>query len=158
MRGKPRVKVRRMTEADIPACVDIMVSTSLWQRYDVSKEGATRRFQEGLAREAVIFVAEVEGEVVGFVWCEARGAFARSGYIPLVGVSPRHRGRGIGTALMDRAEAFLATVSQDVFLLVADFNEAAQRFYRRRGYVHVGSLSDYIVPGVTEYIYRKRLT
>ena len=152
------MRLRRMTQSDISACAALMAETPLWQRYGVTVEKAAARFQEGLARGAVIFVAEAEGKVVGFVWCEARGAFARSGYIPLIGVAEGHRGSGVGAALLAQAEAFLARFSRDVFLLVSDFNVAAQRFYQRHGYVRVGALPDYVIPGVTEYIYWKRLS
>jgi len=102
-------------------------------------------------------VADEAGEVVGFVMCVERGAWARSGYIPLIGVAPTHKGKGIGLALLQRAESFLSHSSSDVFLLVSDFNTPAQRFYERHGYTRVGALPDYILPGVTEYIYWKRL-
>jgi ribosomal-protein-alanine N-acetyltransferase len=42
-------------------------------------------------------------------------------------------------------------------LLCSDFNTEAQRFYRRAGYEQVGALPDYVVPGVAELIFRKRL-
>jgi ribosomal protein S18 acetylase RimI-like enzyme len=38
---------------------------------------------------------------------------------------------------------------------VSDFNPKAQAFYRRLGYTRVGTLADYVVPGITEYLYRK---
>jgi ribosomal protein S18 acetylase RimI-like enzyme len=74
----------------------------------------------------------------------------------LIGVRPELRGQGIGAALMAHAEAAMFSHVADVFLLVSDFNVAARRFYERLGYVRVGALADYVVPGVTELIYRKR--
>jgi ribosomal protein S18 acetylase RimI-like enzyme len=44
-----------------------------------------------------------------------------------------------------------------VFLLTSDFNEDAQAFYRRLGYQQVGAIPDYVVPGITELIFYKRL-
>jgi ribosomal protein S18 acetylase RimI-like enzyme len=63
----------------------------------------------------------------------------------------------VGGALMDRAEAFLSQSSPDIFLLTSDFNQSAQRFYQRRGYRQVGALPDYVLPGVTELIFWKRM-
>ena len=48
------------------------------------------------------------------------------------------------------------THSADVFLLVSDFNTTAQAFYRRLGYEQVGAIPGYVVPGITELIFRKR--
>jgi hypothetical protein len=47
--------------------------------------------------------------------------------------------------------------SSDLFLLVADFNTDAQQFYQRRGYEQVGAIPAYVLPDVTELIYRKRV-
>ncbi|NPA91630.1 MAG: GNAT family N-acetyltransferase [Chloroflexi bacterium] len=151
------IHVRRMTEDDIPSCARIMAETPLWQRYGVTFSRAAERFRRTLAGGGTVFVADEAGEVVGFVMCVERGAWARSGYIPLIGVAPTHKGKGIGLALLQRAESFLSHSSSDVFLLVSDFNTPAQRFYERHGYTRVGALPDYILPGVTEYIYWKRL-
>ena len=150
-------RIRSITPADVEACARIMAENPLWQRYGVTLASARERLDGAVAAGETIFVAELAGEVMGFVLCVERGAFARSGYIPLIGVHPDAAGQGVGRALMDRAEAFLAQTSPDVFLLTSDFNQAAQRFYQRRGYQQVGALPDYVLPGVTELILWKRV-
>ncbi len=150
------MNIRAFLPADIPVLARLMAGDPLWQRYGITEASAARRLAAGLAAGATIAVAEVEGAPVGFIWYVARGAFARSGYIMLIGVAPTHRGGGIGRALLAHAEAALFAQADDVFLLVSDFNIAAQAFYRRLGYQQVGALSDYVVEGVTELVFRKR--
>lgn len=147
-----------METDDIAACAQIMASTPLWIRYGVTLTSAKRRLHMALATNAALFVAEMAEEIVGFVWCVEKGAFARSGYIPLIGVRPEATSQGIGEALLAQAEAFLRSSSPDVFLTVSDFNVKAQRFYQRHGYQQVGALPDYVIEGVTELIFWKRLT
>ncbi len=65
---------------------------------------------------------------------------------------------GIGSALLTEVERRSAEVASDLFLLVSDFNEAAQRFYQRHGFEQIGEVSGYVLPDVTELIFRKRLT
>jgi ribosomal protein S18 acetylase RimI-like enzyme len=141
---------------DARLCAGWMAQTPLWQRYGVSAAAALRRFEAGLEQQAGIAVAEQDGLAAGFVWVSLRGAFERSGYIPLIGVAPGRYGGGIGQALMDFAEEQVFRQASELFLLVSDFNTAAQRFYLRRGFAQVGALPDYILPGVSELIYLKR--
>ena len=42
-----------------------------------------------------------------------------------------------------------------MFLCVSSFNPAARRLYERLGYQLVGTLTDYLVPGHDEYLFRK---
>ena len=151
------MNIRPMTASDITPLARLMASSPLWQRYNVTEASTARRLSDGLANGMTIAVAEVEGESVGFVWYVERGAFNRSGYIMLIGVKPGLQGHGIGQALMEHAEEILHTGSQDVFLLVSDFNHAAQRFYARLGYQQVGAIPDYVIHGITELIFRKHL-
>jgi ribosomal protein S18 acetylase RimI-like enzyme len=147
-----------MSERDIAACASLMANTPLWQRYGVTIESATNRFTAAISGGATLFVAKSEDDApLGFVWIVERGAFNRSGYVPLIGVDPAHRGDGIGRQLLDAAETHVRQTSQDIFLLCSDFNTEAQRFYERQGYTRVGAIPDYVVPGVIELIYRKRL-
>jgi ribosomal protein S18 acetylase RimI-like enzyme len=151
------VKIRPMLESDITPLARWMTAAPLWQRYNVTEAGASKRLADGLAGGAAIAVAELDGEPAGFIWLVERGAFNRSGYILLVGVKPELRGRGIGQALIEHAETSLHASSPDVFLLVSDFNRDAQRFYARLGYQQVGAIPDYVAPGITELIFHKRL-
>ena len=147
--------VRPLQPADLPACARILAENPLWQRYGVDPASALQRLSGGLEQGASIMVAETAAGVAGFIWFVEKGAFFRSGYVMLIGVDPAQQGQGVGGTLMDAAEQKLFEKSADVFLLVSDFNEGAQRFYRRRGYIYVGSLPGYILPDVAELIYRK---
>src|SRR5688572_1790582 len=99
----PNVTIRPMNEADIGSCAALMARTPLWQRYGVTVEGATTRLADVLSSGGAILVAAESGEAMplGFVWIVERGAFNRSGYIPLIGVDPAHRGGGIGKQLLE---------------------------------------------------------
>src|SRR5258708_21886801 len=152
------ISIRRMAYEDIAACAEIVVATPLWQRYGVPKQSAPELFEIGLHNQAILYVADAgSGKILGFVWVVMRGAFDLSGYIRWIGVTEQYQGGGIGRQLLAAAENYVRQTAHDVFLLCSDFNVDAQRFYLRQGYIHVGSLPDYVLPGVAELIFRKRL-
>ncbi len=150
-----QLSIRPLTHADTAGIARWVAATPLWQRYSVTEASFAERLTTGLASGATIFVAERAGTVFGFVWLVERGAFNRSAYIQLIGVRPETRGGGVGRALMEFVEAHVQ--SRDIFLLVSDFNIDAQRFYARLGYRQVGKLDDYVVQGVSELIFCKRV-
>ncbi len=137
----------------------MMVATPLWQRYGVTLEGASARLSAALRDGMTMLIAADESSTtpLGFVWLVLRGAFNRSGYIPLIAVDPACRGQGIGQKLLAAAEERTRQVANDLFLLCSDFNLDAQQFYERQGYARVGEIPDYVVPGIAEVIYRKQL-
>lgn len=148
------ITIRPLVLADVPGIARWVAVTPLWQRYNVTAASLAERLSDGLANGATIFVAARAGEVLGFVWLVARGAFNRSAYIQLIGVKPGERTHGVGRALMEYVEAHAQ--SRDIFLLVSDFNTDAQMFYARLGYYQVGKLNDYVVQGVSELIFWKK--
>jgi len=154
-----RVTIRPMIAADIEPCAALMAEAPLWQRYGVTVASAAARFESALRDGGLLLVADDgAGKPLGFVWVVLRGAFNRSGYIPLIGVDEGQRGGGIGQQLLAAAEDHLRqSAIQDMFLLCSDFNGAAQRFYQREGYTQVGAIPDYVIPGITELIFHKRL-
>jgi ribosomal protein S18 acetylase RimI-like enzyme len=92
------------------------------------------------ADDTVIFVAEQEGAVVGYVyagleprsWKELRDA---AGFIHDVIVDAKGRRIGIATALVEAAAAWLKERGAPrVMLWTAEPNEAAQRLFERLGF------------------------
>lgn len=78
------------------------------------------------------FVASVGGEPVGAVLC---GHDGRRGYIHHLAVDGPFRGRGIGTALLDRCLASLrADGIQKCHLFVYHDNHSGIGYWRRRGW------------------------
>jgi ribosomal protein S18 acetylase RimI-like enzyme len=91
--------------------------------------------------------------LAGFLILDLRGPF--TGYIQTVCVEPSRRGLGIGTSLVAWAETRIGQESPNVFLCVSSFNAEARRLYERLGYRFVGTLTDYLVPGHDELLFRK---
>jgi ribosomal protein S18 acetylase RimI-like enzyme len=99
-----------------------------------------------IADEAVsIFVAETEGQLVGFVHILVREALDIPIFVPRryavvdnLAVKEEFRQKGIGRALMNEAHDWAVAKGADtVKLNVYEFNESALAFYRRLGYKSV---------------------
>ncbi len=147
-----------MTSDDISTVAAWMVATPLWQRYRMDEAKAQQQFETALARADLLLVADRGADqACGVAWCLPAGGFGRSAYLRAIGVHPAQTGSGVGSALLAAVEQQAAAFTDDLFLLVSDFNEAARRFYRRHGYVQVGAIPGYVLPDVTELLFRKRL-
>jgi ribosomal protein S18 acetylase RimI-like enzyme len=85
---------------------------------------------------AVVLVAQIDGEPVGRITVDTTYADAGvSGFV----VAPNRRRQGIGTTLMDAAEAeALQQECERLRLTVAKHNAAALALYAERGYERVG--------------------
>ena len=149
--------IRRMRPNDVQACARIMAENALWQRYGVTTEAALRRFSSADPEKDIVFIAETAGEVSGFCWFIEKGAFNRAGYIQLIGVAPDKQGHGIGEKMLAAAEEISFANKREMFLTVSDFNISAQDFYHRMGYSQAGALPGFVLPDVTELIYRKQV-
>ena len=134
--------IRAIKFDDIPGIATWVAATPLWQRYGVTAESISQRLHDAVAEGATIYIAARASDVVGFLWLIERGAFNRSGYVQLIGVRPDERGSSVGRALMQFAEQKIFAQGRDLFLLVSDFNNDAQRFYQRLGYREVGKLDE----------------
>ncbi|MFB6221685.1 MAG: N-acetyltransferase family protein [Halolamina sp.] len=99
--------------------------------------------REGLARHIVtggVFVARAaDGRLAGFVqFAPEEGSYEQDverGVVENLYVRPEHRGEGVGSELLARAEQALLDAGADrVGLEVLADNEGARRFYARHGY------------------------
>lgn len=136
--------------AEQEACARLMTDAEPWVTLK-------RDFDTALAlvsdrtREAY-WIAHA-GAWAGFLLLDLQGPFR--GYIQTVCLVPGMRGRGLGTEVLQWAEARIFRESPNVFLCVSDFNTGALRLYRRLGYEPVGALPDFLVAGSAELLLRK---
>lgn len=102
-------------------------------------ETAIRRSLSGRVVDDRAFVARGHDGIVGFVTVGIdEGPYqqdVRRGIVENVYVEDEYRGRGIGSALIERGERALAERGADVVTLeVLVANDDARRFYERLGY------------------------
>lgn len=99
--------------------------------------------QSRLAKtDAAMFVADIDGAVVGFAFvqlgCPHDDAMHRPrvfAYLEDIVVSSDHRRLGVGKALMQKVEAWAGDRNVDqIELTVWEFNEEAKEFYEALGY------------------------
>lgn len=92
------------------------------------------------ARDAVVLIAEREGNIAGYAygtveghdWMSLRGP---AGVLHDIVVDPDHRRSGVGSMLLDAAIAALeARGVPRVVLATAERNDAAQRLFARAGF------------------------
>jgi ribosomal protein S18 acetylase RimI-like enzyme len=136
--------------AEAEACARMMAASEPWITLGRGYE-ASLALLESPDRE--VYVALADDAVAGFVILNLHGAFV--GYLQTVCVAVEARGRGIGTRLVRFAEERIFRETPNVFLCVSSFNPGAQRLYERLGYQLVGELTDYLVAGHSELLYRK---
>ena len=145
------MKIRSLaSDKEAAQCARMMAGTDPWITLGRGYEASLDRIKDP-SRE--VYVAVDESGVAGCLILCMVGAFV--GYIQTVIVAADRQGKGIGSQLVDFAEARIFKESPNAFLCVSSFNAGARRLYERLGYQYVGELSDYIVNGHSELLYRK---
>jgi ribosomal protein S18 acetylase RimI-like enzyme len=139
------VAIAAATPADADAVADLWVALATDQRRHGSNLRADANrdaIRESLARHAAdggLTVARADGDIVGFVrFGVERGPLRQDctrGAVHDLYVDPEWRGAGVGTRLLDAAEAALRDREVDAIAVeaLAD-NTDAIRLYERRGY------------------------
>lgn len=148
-----------MDMTDAGQCAAIACHSEIGQRYGFIREKLAERLGSALAdADTLLLVAETcdpEPRLAGFAWIRKKGCFGAAPYLKLIAVDAGLRGSGTGTVLMDEFERRSADCGRMHTLLVSDFNDQAQAFYRARGYLEAGRLPDFAVDGVTEILMYK---
>lgn len=149
--GGVNILIRKLLgEEEYQICARLMASSEPWITFGRDYEQCLRVFQEKLNEN---YVAEINGQIVGFLILQLQGAFV--GYIRSLGVSLEFRGQGIGSNLLDFAEENVFGQYPNLFICVSSFNHRARALYERRGFHIVGALDEFIIPGYAEILMRK---
>ena len=145
-------EIREMVPTDAEAVAQLAglfepVSTTVFQ--GIQAEDVAAWVREHLAKpEWAGFVAEVEDEVVGFVFCQdmvgqpSRFVFLQVQemvYLLYLAVDEAFRGRGIARALIRSCEALAHTWGRTGLLLDVAEDNPALRLYRRLGFKRLGA-------------------
>ena len=137
------VTVREMRDSD-PAAFAEAERAQGW--LGATTEKLDERMKDCAEGKCAAIVAEVNAEPAGYVsvyWNPDHGPFAGKGWPEIVdfNVLEKYRRRGVGTKLMDAAEALAGTRSDVVTLGVGLHSGygSAQRMYVKRGYIPDGS-------------------
>lgn len=132
--------IRTATKDDIPAMAELLhelfaIEIDFTPDFAVQSNGLTLMLKRETAR---VFVAEVEGTIVGMCTCQIHISTAKGsevGVVEDVVVDVDYRGRGIGAALLRRLEEWSVERGLARLQLLADKdNHPALGFYRRQGW------------------------
>ncbi len=126
-----------MTEGDLhPVVRFYMECYNEGDDDDWTYEIASKRIMQVLTKsDSPCFIYEEKGMIVGFAmgYCEQ---FIRSSFYFLteVLVSNAHRGKGLGTEIMEDIEIYLKDFNVNKILLLAANDEMHKHFYGKLGY------------------------
>lgn len=147
------MQIREATQDDIIGIVYVQATTWLTQypseEMDISEADIrTIDWQASIpgwhhmikSPDYSVWVAEEEGLVYGFAVLTHDRSRAE---LYALYVLPEHQEQGIGSSLMD---TLLQDLEEDLFLHVATYNQRAQEFYNRHGFVKTGAYGVYELP------------
>jgi [ribosomal protein S18]-alanine N-acetyltransferase len=147
--------IRRCGDDDIAAVIQINLR-ALPERY-------SDHFYYEILTEApeTFLVAELGSSVVGYLMCRIEYGFsnlkrlslARKGHIVSIAVLPEHRGKGVGTKLLELGHAEMVKKScSECYLEVRVTNEGAIALYQRLAYKVTSRLDGYYKDGEAAYL------
>lgn len=153
-------QIRACDRDDIPAVIDINMKTLPEHYSDYFYYEILAEFPE------TFLVAELGGELVGYVMCRVeygfshlrRLALSRKGHVVSVAVKVEHRRKGVGSSLMLAShEALEKKSAAECYLEVRVSNEQAAKLYERLGYKTTGRLEAYYRDGEAAFVMAKSL-
>ena len=130
---------RRATLDDLPALVPLLDGYRVFYRQPSDRAGSEAFLRERLERgEAVVFLAEHDGQAVGFTLLYPSFSSVRMAPIWVLNdlfVAESSRRTGAGRALLDAAHAHARTTGAVVVVLATGHaNTTAQRLYEATGF------------------------
>ena len=140
-------QIRPATEADLPRITAIyshhvLHGTGTFETEPPTLDQMRQRLQEVYSRDLPWLVAELNGQVAGFAYCNwfrPRAAFRYSAEDSIY-LAPEAGGQGLGTLLLGelirRAEAL--GIRKLIAVIGDSHNQASRGLHRRHGFIEAG--------------------
>ena len=138
------MRIRNASQADASAAAKL--SCLLWPDNVVTE--MTEEFKELLDKEdAAVFLAEAEGEAIGFAQCQLRRDYVEGtgsspvGYLEGIFVREEYRRRGIARRLLEACEAWAGDFGCSEFASDCELtNYESFRFHLALGFLEVNRI------------------
>jgi GNAT superfamily N-acetyltransferase len=156
------VRIRSMHAGDKPALMRILRQTPEFKRYeiDVAEEVIDSYLADPDGSDYYILVAVDGGGVAGYLCYGPTPCTEGTWDAYWEAVAAERRGKGIGTSLMEAAEAHIARAGGRMVIVETSSTplyENTRRFHLGRGYEAVARVPDFYAPGDDRVILQKRL-
>ena len=126
-------------------------------------EHHTEYFFESILKELpeAFIVAEFEGNIIGYVMCKVEFGFSnfrklgfvKKGHVVSIAILEEHRGKKVGTILMEEAmNGLVARRTEEVYLEVRVSNSAAIKMYEKLNFKVKSRLKSYYRDGEDAYL------
>lgn len=152
--------IRKAGEESFTDCCDLLADSHLGKKYYPARFMLESAVADGMKDDS-IYVGEVEGTVIGFIWFARKGSFAYYPYLHIIVIDPKWQRLGLGSRMMDYFEQksleLCGGLKGKSFLVVAEDNENAHEFYRERGYKDITVLEGLFRKGVNEILMERPL-
>ena len=144
--------VRPMTVEDRAAVIELLADSDPWKRLGYQASDWDAYFTP-LPQGRDSYVVDQNGRVAGIG--VVRQKFLLGDYVELFGVADWARDRGLGMLLLAHIEAVVFARVKNLFACVSDFNDQARHFYKKQGYLEIGPMPNFLIPGSAEILLRK---
>jgi len=135
-RTRKKVRIRTMTEGDLEVVVAIDEKVLGEKRFSYWRRKITFRKEKS---EVTGLVAEIDGQIVGFILGEISGQAFRVpytiGWIDTIGIDPVHQREGVASALLNEViKNFRQMGVETVYTLVNWSSWDLLQFYKKAGF------------------------
>jgi [ribosomal protein S18]-alanine N-acetyltransferase len=144
--------IRDMRPDDHEAVVDLLGESDPWKTLGYTKDDWNRIFCP-IPQGRETFVLELDRRVAGVAIVKPK--FLLGDYLELFGIAPWARGQGFGEQMIRQIEARVFDRTKNLFACVSDFNTTARQFYKKMGYLEIGPMPNFLIPGSAELLLRK---
>lgn len=131
------LRIRLATDADRPRLIPLINAAFSIETFLEGTRTDEKRLAEMMSKGAILAAEDGDGELLGSVYVEVRGA---RGYLGQLAVDPAHQGLGLAIRLVATAEDHLRRQGcEAVEITVLSLRPELPPIYRRYGYVETGT-------------------